>query len=162
MTAAKNQPILVELKNGETINGQLVNCDSWMNLTLKDVIQSSANAEEFLKIPECYIRGNHIKYLRLPDEIMDHAKEQNIQNMEQRNRNQKRRGGGNFNNRRGYGNQSNGGNSRNGGYNNQGGYGNRRYNNNNNNNSNNSNSGSGSSRDNASNSSNASGQANRF
>ncbi|CAH2350680.1 putative probable U6 snRNA-associated Sm-like protein LSm4 [[Candida] railenensis] len=93
LTAAKNQPILVELKNGETINGQLVNCDSWMNLTLKDVIQSSPHGDEFLKISECYIKGIHIKYLRLPEQLMDQAKEQNLQNMEQRNRNnQKRRG----------------------------------------------------------------------
>lgn len=69
MTSAKNQPILVELKNGESLNGQLVNCDSWMNLTLKDVIQSSSNGETFVKLPECYIRGNHIKYLRLPEEV---------------------------------------------------------------------------------------------
>jgi U6 snRNA-associated Sm-like protein LSm4 len=40
-----------------------------MNLTLKDVIQSSANGEDFLKIPEIYIRGIHIKYLRLPEEV---------------------------------------------------------------------------------------------
>ena len=69
LTSAKNQPILVELKNGESLNGQLVNCDSWMNLTLKDVIQSSSNGETFVKLPECYIRGNHIKYLRLPEEV---------------------------------------------------------------------------------------------
>lgn len=85
---------MVELKNGETLNGQLINCDQWMNLTLRDVIQSSANAEEFMKIPECYVRGLHIKYLRMPDELMDHAKEQTLANLEQRNRNQKRRGGG--------------------------------------------------------------------
>lgn len=59
----------MELKNGESLNGQLVNCDSWMNLTLKDVIQSSSNGETFVKLPECYIRGNHIKYLRLPEEV---------------------------------------------------------------------------------------------
>lgn len=33
--------MLVELKNGETLNGHLVNCDTWMNLTLKEVVQSS-------------------------------------------------------------------------------------------------------------------------
>ncbi|KAG2736565.1 hypothetical protein G9P44_000655 [Scheffersomyces stipitis] len=114
LTAAKTKQILIELKNGETLNGGLVNCDSWMNLTLKDVIQTSSNGETFLKIPEVYIRGNHIKYLRLPEEIMDYAKEQNILNMEQRNRNQKRRGNSNYshntnnNNRRG-GNRNGGG-----------------------------------------------------
>ena len=33
--------MLVELKNGETLNGHLVLCDTWMNLTLKEVVQTS-------------------------------------------------------------------------------------------------------------------------
>lgn len=33
--------MLVELKNGETLNGHLVNSDTWMNLTLKEVVQTS-------------------------------------------------------------------------------------------------------------------------
>lgn len=33
--------MLVELKNGETLNGHLVSCDTWMNLTLKEVVQTS-------------------------------------------------------------------------------------------------------------------------
>lgn len=33
--------MLVELKNGETLNGHLIQCDTWMNLTLKEVIQTS-------------------------------------------------------------------------------------------------------------------------
>ena len=32
---------LVELKNGETYNGHLVNCDNWMNISLKEVICTS-------------------------------------------------------------------------------------------------------------------------
>ncbi|ROW05146.1 hypothetical protein VSDG_00214 [Cytospora chrysosperma] len=51
--------MLVELKNGETLNGHLVNCDTWMNLTLKEVVQTSP-----------------IKFLRVPDEIIDIVKEQ--------------------------------------------------------------------------------------
>lgn len=46
--------MLVELKNGETLNGHLVNCDTWMNLTLKEVVQTSpvratASSESTLK-----------------------------------------------------------------------------------------------------------------
>lgn len=33
--------MLVELKNGETLNGHLVSCDTWMNMTLKEVVQTS-------------------------------------------------------------------------------------------------------------------------
>lgn len=37
--------MLVELKNGETLNGHLVMCDTWMNLTLKEVVQTSPVGE---------------------------------------------------------------------------------------------------------------------
>ena len=35
LKTAVNHPMLVELKNGETYNGHLVNCDNWMNLQLR-------------------------------------------------------------------------------------------------------------------------------
>lgn len=41
LNAAQGHPMLVELKNGETLNGHLVQCDTWMNLTLKEVVQTS-------------------------------------------------------------------------------------------------------------------------
>ncbi|EMG47307.1 U6 snRNA-associated Sm-like protein, putative [Candida maltosa Xu316] len=94
LTAAKNKPVLIELKTGETYNGNLTNCDSWMNLTLHDVIQTNPQGDAFMKIPEVYIRGMHIKYLRIPDDIMAYAKEQSMINMENRNRYQRRRTGG--------------------------------------------------------------------
>jgi U6 snRNA-associated Sm-like protein LSm4 len=31
----------VELKNGDTYNGHLVNCDTWMNVNLREVICTS-------------------------------------------------------------------------------------------------------------------------
>lgn len=136
LTSAKNQQILVELKNGETINGNLVNCDSWMNLTLNDVIQTFNNGEEFNKLSEVYIKGIHIKYLRLPELVMDKAKEQNALNLEQKHRNnQRRRVGDNYNNnnnRNGHYNNRRGphrGNNNNNGSNSGNNNSNRRYNN---------------------------------
>ena len=41
LRSAQGHPMLVELKNGDTYNGHLVNCDSWMNLNLKEVICTS-------------------------------------------------------------------------------------------------------------------------
>lgn len=32
----------MELKNGETFNGHLIACDNFMNITLRDVYQTSA------------------------------------------------------------------------------------------------------------------------
>jgi U6 snRNA-associated Sm-like protein LSm4 len=52
--------MLVELKNGETLNGHLVNCDTYMNLTLKEVVQTSPEGDKFFRLPECYVRGNNV------------------------------------------------------------------------------------------------------
>ena len=59
----------VELKNGETYNGHLVNCDSWMNIRLREVVCTAREGDRFWRMPECYVRGNTIKYLRVPDEV---------------------------------------------------------------------------------------------
>jgi U6 snRNA-associated Sm-like protein LSm4 len=53
--------MLVELKNGETLNGHLVSCDTYMNLTLKEVIQTSPEGDRFFRLPECYVRGNNVR-----------------------------------------------------------------------------------------------------
>ncbi|KAI7085321.1 hypothetical protein KC356_g5995 [Hortaea werneckii] len=84
LTAAQGHPMLVELKNGETLNGHLVNCDTYMNLTLKEVVQTSPEGDKFFRLPECYVRGNNIKYLRVPDEIVDVVKEQQATQQAQR------------------------------------------------------------------------------
>lgn len=52
---------LVELKNGETFNGHLVNCDNFMNITLREVYQTNADGDVFWKLKECYIRGSTVR-----------------------------------------------------------------------------------------------------
>ena len=66
----------MELKNGETYNGHLVACDSWMNVHLREVICTSKDGDRFWRMPETYIRGNTIKYLRVPDEVIDKVKDE--------------------------------------------------------------------------------------
>lgn len=56
--------MLVELKNGETLNGHLISCDTWMNLTLKEVVQTSPDGDKFFRLPEVYIRGNNARLLQ--------------------------------------------------------------------------------------------------
>ncbi|EZF31673.1 hypothetical protein H101_04724 [Trichophyton interdigitale H6] len=86
LTAAQGHPMLVELKNGETLNGHLVNCDNWMNLTLKEVVQTSPEGDRFFRLPEVYVRGNNIKYLRVPEEVVDLARDQQQNQLSGRNR----------------------------------------------------------------------------
>ena len=68
--------MLIELKNGDTYNGRLVSCNAFMNISLRDVICTSKDGDRFWKIPECYIRGNSIKYLRIPDEVISMVPEE--------------------------------------------------------------------------------------
>jgi U6 snRNA-associated Sm-like protein LSm4 len=102
---------LVELKNGETFNGTLVGCDTWMNIrcalrlrthpcrseildvaarhlsltrslvcsrSLKEVICTSRDGDRFWRLPEVIIRGNNVKYLRIPEEVIDMVPEEEV------------------------------------------------------------------------------------
>ena len=75
---------LVELKNGETYNGHLVQCDSWMNMHLREVICTSKDGVAFWRMPEVYVRGNTVKYLKVPDDILDKAREYDMKRQERR------------------------------------------------------------------------------
>jgi U6 snRNA-associated Sm-like protein LSm4 len=66
---------LVELKNGEAYNGKMDSCDTWMNIHLKEVICTSKDGESFWRMKEVYIRGNTIKYVRVPDDTLGKAVE---------------------------------------------------------------------------------------
>ncbi|KXZ42154.1 hypothetical protein GPECTOR_194g322 [Gonium pectorale] len=68
LKTAQRHAVLVELKNGETYNGYLQQCDTWMNLHLSEVICTSKDGQRFFKMPEVYIRGNTIKYISVPEE----------------------------------------------------------------------------------------------
>jgi len=74
----------VETKNGETFNGHLDQCDTWMNLHLTEVVCTSRNGDRFWHLPEAYVRGNTIKYIRVPDEMLDKAEEEMMQKEQER------------------------------------------------------------------------------
>jgi small nuclear ribonucleoprotein (snRNP)-like protein len=70
---------LVELKNGEAYNGKMEACDTWMNIHLREVICTSKNGDKFWRIKSVFIRGNTIKYVRVPDETLGRAAEERPQ-----------------------------------------------------------------------------------
>ncbi|PSC70748.1 putative U6 snRNA-associated Sm LSm4 [Micractinium conductrix] len=84
LKTSHGHPVLVELKNGETYNGHMVQCDTWMNIHLREVICTSKDGDRFWRMPEAYIRGNTIKYLRVPDEVLDKAREADMRRDEKR------------------------------------------------------------------------------
>lgn len=73
LRSASNHPILVELKSGEAYSGVLAECDGWMNIHMKDAVLTSKDGDRFWRVPDCYIRGNNVKYLRVPEEVIDVA-----------------------------------------------------------------------------------------
>lgn len=80
LKTATGSPLLVELKDGDTYNGRLVSCDAWMNMNLQDVICTSKDGDRFWKLPTCYIRGSAVKYLRLPPDLLEKAREEEAKN----------------------------------------------------------------------------------
>ncbi|VDO92918.1 unnamed protein product [Soboliphyme baturini] len=47
-----------------------------MNIHLRDVICTSRDGDRFWRMPEVYVRGSTIKYLRIPEELLDMVKEE--------------------------------------------------------------------------------------
>jgi len=62
---------LVEVKSGETYNGTLVVADAWMNILLRNVVRTNKTGDQFWQLPEIYIRGSRIKYICVPDDVID-------------------------------------------------------------------------------------------
>ena len=79
LRAAPNHPILVELKSGEAYSGVLAECDGWMNVRMRDAVLTSKDGDRFWRVPDCYIRGNNIKFIRVPEEVVDLAARENVE-----------------------------------------------------------------------------------
>jgi U6 snRNA-associated Sm-like protein LSm4 len=86
LRSAPNHPILVELKSGEAYSGVLFECDGWMNIHLRDAVLTSKDGDRFWRVPSCYIRGNNVKFIRVPEEVVDVAtREASAESTQQRN-----------------------------------------------------------------------------
>ena len=66
--------MLVELKDGDTLNGHLLSCDTWMNLVLKEVVQTSADGDRFFRLDEAYVRGNNVRFPCIPYEFLQSSR----------------------------------------------------------------------------------------
>jgi len=76
LRAATNGPTLVELKNGDSYSGTLAAVDNLMNIRLEDTIFTPRGAQHFERLKECTIRGQFVKFVRFPDDILDFVAEQ--------------------------------------------------------------------------------------
>ena len=55
-----------------------------MNIHLREVICTSKDGDRFWRMAECYIRGNTIKYLRVPDEVIDKVQQETFTRKDRR------------------------------------------------------------------------------
>ncbi|KAI5963941.1 smd1 [Candida margitis] len=63
-----NQPVTVELKNGNIINGTLLSCTPSMNLNLKNVKLQQKYQDPIL-LQYINVRGNQIRQILLPEDL---------------------------------------------------------------------------------------------
>lgn len=63
-----NQPVTVELKNGNIINGTLLSCTPLMNLNLKNVKLQQKYQDPIL-LQYINVRGNQIRQILLPEDL---------------------------------------------------------------------------------------------
>ena len=65
-----------------------------MNIYLREVICTSRDGDRFWTINECYIRGANIKYIQIPDEVINKVKEETHSNKRQMQQNRGNQRGG--------------------------------------------------------------------
>lgn len=63
-----NQPVTVELKNGNSVNGQILSCSPAMNLSLKNIKLIQPHQDPQL-LQFMNIRGNQIRQILLPEDL---------------------------------------------------------------------------------------------
>ena len=68
-----HQNVQVGIKNGDVYIGTLEDCDTWMNLVLTSVTLTTANHEE-KKLEKAMIRGNSVKFMSMPREVVEIVK----------------------------------------------------------------------------------------
>ncbi len=61
--------INIRLKDGTEYNGELIECDSYMNMILSKAIELN-NGQQVARYGEIFIRGNNILYIKPANAIL--------------------------------------------------------------------------------------------
>jgi len=67
LNAAQGEQITVECKSGRKYTGEMQACDLFMNV----VLLNATCAGEATPQPEVYLRGYSVKYVKIPDNLLD-------------------------------------------------------------------------------------------
>lgn len=68
MPNATSQPVTIELKNGNSVSGQLLSCLPLMNIALKNIKLVQPHQDPTI-LQFISIRGNQIRQIVLPDDL---------------------------------------------------------------------------------------------
>ena len=63
-----SQPVTVELKNGSSVNGQILSCTPLMNISMKNIKLVEPHMDPQL-LQFMNIRGNQVRQILLPDDL---------------------------------------------------------------------------------------------
>jgi len=90
---SKNKKILIEIKNGDNINGIINNIDNFMNIHIKNGIITKKDGKNFYKMSDIYIRGSNINSINFDEKVYEEIikkkdeKEKNDKNIKNDNNN---------------------------------------------------------------------------
>eukprot|EP01039_Chlorochromonas_danica_P006479 gene6479-7144_t len=66
------QEVVVELKNGINVKGQLVSVDQYLNVKLQSLsVDDSSRYPQLSCLKNCFIRGSVIRYIMIPPAAVD-------------------------------------------------------------------------------------------
>jgi len=94
LRAASGGPALVELKNGDSYSGVLAAVDNLMNIRLEDAVYIQRSEYRFERMTECVIRGQFVKFVRFPEDLLDRILEQETMSLMGSSRSSRWRGRG--------------------------------------------------------------------
>ena len=63
--------MLVELKNGQGVNGTLIEIDRFMNFKVQDAVITSKEGDTFHSVTEIFIKGSSIKSVQTVEGLLD-------------------------------------------------------------------------------------------
>lgn len=78
LNAAQGLEVNVECKSGRKYAGKVQACDLFMNVTLENVTLESAHQDEPKTYPELYLKGYSIKYVKIPDKLLEDIVEERL------------------------------------------------------------------------------------
>ncbi|MCQ2817351.1 MAG: hypothetical protein MJ252_08815 [archaeon] len=71
LKGCKNKNVLVQIKNGDSINGTLEKIDIFMNLKINNVIYTNKDGTNFYNTKEIFIKGNNIAAINFEENLIE-------------------------------------------------------------------------------------------